>query len=164
MSSFNKVLLMGNLTRDPELRYTPNGSAVVKIGIAVNRKFHNRNTNELEEETTFVDIEGWGKQAETFNQYMKKGRPVFIEGRLRLDRWQDQNGNNRSKLLVVMENFRFIGGREGGTGAGSSRGGRSMSEGGGSQAPVQAGRVSERPSSPPPPAGGEAYDFDDIPF
>ncbi len=189
MSSYNKVILMGNLTRDPELRYIPNGTAVAKIGMAVNRKFKNRNTDELEEEVTFVDVEAWGKQAETFSRYMTKGRPVFIEGRLRLDRWKDQDGNNRSKMLVVMENFQFVGGREGG---GSARTGRPAEEGrpveGGRSAegaPVQAGhqtgghqagghqgqaggagRVSEphAPASSPAPSSGEQYDFDDIPF
>ena len=81
MANYNRVLLIGNLTRDPELRYTQGGSAVVKFGMAVNRKYRNNSTQEMVEETTFVDLEGWGRQAETFNQYMSKGRPVFVEGR-----------------------------------------------------------------------------------
>ena len=109
MASFNKVILMGNLTRDPELRYTQSGQALVKFGLAVNRKYRNKTSQEMVEETTFVDIEGWGNQAETFNQYMSKGRPAFIEGRLRFDKWEDKSGQKRSKLCVVMENFQFLG-------------------------------------------------------
>jgi len=153
MSSYNKVLLMGNLTRDPELRYTQSGTAVVKIGLAVNRKYRNRNTNEMVEETTFVDVEGWGSQAETFNQYMRKGRPVFLEGRLRLDSWETREGQKRNKLVVVMENFRFLGGRSGDRDASASEGPR--------QDPaVKAGQVADRGGA----SGGEDYDFDDIPF
>ena len=102
MSNYNKVILMGNLTKDIELRYTPSNKAVATIGIAVNRKYNDT------EETTFVDCEAWGKTAEVMSQYLQKGRPVFIEGRLKLDQWQDQNGGNRSKLKVVIENFQFI--------------------------------------------------------
>jgi len=109
MASFNKVILMGNLTRDPELRYTPKGTALAKIGLAVNRRWTS-DTGEQKEETTFVDIEAWGPQAENISKYMKKGSPMLIEGRLRLDQWDDkQTGQKRSKLLVVCENSRFIG-------------------------------------------------------
>ena len=150
MASFNKVILMGNLTRDPEMRYTQSGQALVKFGLAVNRKYRNKTSQEMVEETTFVDIEGWGNQAETFNQYMSKGRPVFIEGRLRFDKWEDKNGQKRSKLCVVMENFQFLG-----TG-GASRDRPAREEGG---AQVQAGQVADRAKSK-----GEEYDFEDIPF
>jgi len=116
MPNLNKVMLMGNLTRDPELRYTPNNVAVANIGIAVNRRWRNSQSGEQQEETTFVDCEAWSRTAETINQYLRKGRPIFIEGRLKLDQWQDQNGNNRSKLKVVIENFQFLDSRGGGQG------------------------------------------------
>jgi len=156
MANFNKVFLMGNLTRDPEMRYTQTGTAIVKFGLAVNRKYRNRNSQELTEETTFVDVEGWGNQAETFNKYMNKGRPVFVEGRLRLDSWDGKDGQKRSRLVVVMENFQFLGA---GAGAGAGAGPRSPapSRSGGS---VQAGQVAERGDGPP----ADDYDFDDIPF
>lgn len=153
MASYNKVLLMGNLTRDPELRYLQSGSAVVNFGLAVNRKYRNRNTQEMVEETTFVDIEGWGPQAETFSRYMSKGRPVFVEGRLRLDSWEAKDGQKRSKLRVVMENFQFIGGPAG------QRDSEGMQPRQG-KPPYQAGQVADRSA----PQQGEDYDFDDIPF
>ena len=102
MASYNKVILMGNLTRDPELKRTSTDMAVAQIGIAVNRKYKEK------EETTFVDCEAWGKTAETMAKYLSKGKPVFLEGRLKLDQWQDKDGNNRSKLKLVIENFQFI--------------------------------------------------------
>ena len=150
MANFNKVLLIGNLTRDPELRYTQSGLALVKFGLAVNRRRRNRDTKETTEETCFVDITGWGSQAETFNQYMRKGRPVFIEGRLQYSTWESKEGQKRSKLEVVMENFQFLGG---GGGAGGPEAGQHS---GGAQ-PAQADKVSESPQS-------EDYDFEDIPF
>lgn len=160
MANFNKVLLMGNLTRDPEMRYTQSGQAVVNLGLAVNRKYRNRNTNELVEETTFVDIEAWGAQAETINQYMSKGRPIFIEGRLKLDTWEDrQTGDKRSKMRVVCENFQFMGG--GGANAGGPRGERSEPAPRQQSRPSQPSKVSERGGDAQP---AEDYDFDDIPF
>jgi single-strand DNA-binding protein len=118
MASFNKVILMGNLTRDPELRYTPKGTAVAKLGLAVNRSWRNAD-GEQQDETTFVDVDAFGKQAETLGQYMQKGRPILIEGRLKLDQWEDKNtGQNRSKLGVTLEKFSFVGG--GGGQAGGS--------------------------------------------
>jgi single-strand DNA-binding protein len=110
MSNFNKVYLMGNLTRDPELRFTPKGHATAKLAMAINRKF--QVDGEAREEVTFVDIEAWGKQAEAIAQYCKKGRPLFVEGRLKLDQWDDKTtGQKRSALKVVLEGFQFIGGR-----------------------------------------------------
>jgi single-strand DNA-binding protein len=153
MANYNKVLLMGNLTRDPELRYLQSGSAVVNFGLAVNRKYRNRNTQEMVEETTFVDIEGWGQQAETFSRYMGKGRPVFVEGRLRLDSWEAKDGGKRSKLRVVMENFQFIGGPAG------QRDSQGAQEPPG-KPPLQPGQVAESGGQ----QQGEEYDFDDIPF
>ena len=153
MASYNKVLLIGNLTRDPELRYLQSGSAVVNFGLAVNRKYRNRNTQEMVEETTFVDIEGWGQQAETFSRYMGKGRPVFVEGRLRLDSWEAKDGGKRTKLRVVMENFQFIGGP---AGQRDSEGVQARP----AKPGVQPGQVAERGGQ----QQGEDYDFDDIPF
>ena len=117
MASFNKVILMGNLTRDPELRYTPKGTAVAKLGLAVNRSWRNAE-GQQQDETTFVDVDAFGKQAETLGQYMQKGRPILVEGRLKLDQWEDKNtGQNRSKLGVILEKFSFVGGgsQNGGT-------------------------------------------------
>src|SRR5437763_9076036 len=108
MASFNKVILMGNLTRDPELRYTPKGTAVAKLGMAVNRTWKGEN-GETKEEVTFVDVEAWNRQAEVIAQYMKKGRPLLVEGRLKLDQWEDKNTHQKqSKLKVVLETFSFI--------------------------------------------------------
>ncbi|MBC03636.1 MAG: single-stranded DNA-binding protein [Phycisphaerae bacterium] len=143
MASFNQVILLGNLTRDVELKHTPSNQAVANIGLAMNRQYQTRD-GEKREETTFVDCEAWGRQAEVMAQYLSKGRPVFIQGRLKLDTWQDQQGQNRSKLKVVIENFQFVGGREGGGGApqgGGGGGGRrefqpNPSTGGGGHTPV----------------------------
>lgn len=113
MPNYNKVMLMGNLTRDVELKQTPNNQPVAEICIAVNRKFRTRDGDDREE-TTFVDCEAWGRTAETMAKYLSKGRPVFIEGRLKLDQWEDREGNKRSKLRVVIENFQFVDSRPGG--------------------------------------------------
>ena len=106
MASFNKVLLMGNLTRDPELRYIPSGTAVAKFGLAVNRDYVDRQSGDKKESVCFVDITVWGKQAETCNQYLTKGRPVFIEGRLEFSSWETKEGDKRTKLEVVAERDR----------------------------------------------------------
>lgn len=117
--NFNKVLLMGNLTRDVELKYTPSNMAVAEIGLAVNHRYRTKD-GEDRDEPMFVDCEAWGKTAETMSKYLAKGRPVFIEGRLKLDQWQDKEGNKRSKHRVVVENFQFIDSR---TDGGGNRGG-----------------------------------------
>lgn len=124
MANLNKVMLIGNLTRDPEVRYTPKGTAVVEIGLAVNRIW-NDDQGQRREETTFVDVTFWSKQAETIGQYMSKGKSLFVEGRLQLDSWDDrETGQKRSKLRVVGENFQFLGSREGsGDGGGGNYGG-----------------------------------------
>ncbi len=119
MASLNRVLLMGNLTRDVEVKFTANNTAVANIGLALNRRY--RSGDEYKEETTFVDCEAWGKTAETMGKYLSKGRPVFIEGRLKLDEWQDRDGNRRTKLVTVVENFQFIDSRPGGGSSGGSR-------------------------------------------
>ena len=122
MASYNKVLLMGNLTRDVELRYTPNGNQpVANFGIACNRKFKTQ-SGEEREEVTFVDCEAWGRTGEVMKEYLSKGRPVFIEGRLKLDQWEDKEGKKQSKLRVVVENFQFIDSKGGGGGGGGERG------------------------------------------
>lgn len=109
MASFNKVILMGHLTRDPELRYTPNGTAVAKIGLAVNRVWSNE-AGEKKEEVTFVDVDMFGRTAENVGQYMRKGRPILVEGRLKLDQWVDkQSGEKRSRIGVVAESVQFLG-------------------------------------------------------
>ena len=101
MASFNKVILIGNLTRDPEMKYTPKGTAVARLGLAVNRRYTTE-SGEAKEEVTFIDIDAWGKQAEVIAQYCRKGRPLMIEGRLKLDQWDDkQTGQKQSKLRVV---------------------------------------------------------------
>jgi single-strand DNA-binding protein len=131
MASLNKVMLIGNLTRDPELRYTPKGMAVTDIGLAVNRTYQVE--NERREEVTFIDVTFWGKAAEVIAQYMKKGRPIYVEGRLRLDSWDDkQTGQKRSRLTVTGEEFQFLGSREG-AGGGGGEGGNYEGGGGGNQ-------------------------------
>ena len=175
MASFNKVLLMGNLTRDPQLKYLPSQTAVVEFGIACNRKFRTAN-GEDKEEVTYVDITSFGKQAEVINQYFQKGKPIFIEGRLKFDSWEDkQGGGKRSKLTVVVENFQFVGGRDGG---GSGGGGGGYDQGGGgyedapprrSGPPQQRGpqrgpQQQQRPQQEPPFSEEQQFKDDDIPF
>lgn len=124
MASFNKVILLGNLTRDPQVRYTPGGTAVAEIGLAVNRYWFDKQTNTRKEETTFVDVTLWGREAEVGGEYLAKGRPVLIEGRLQLDTWDDKTtGQKRSKLRVVCEHMQLMGSREGGGGGGGAAGG-----------------------------------------
>ena len=156
MPNYNKVILMGNLTRDPEVRYTSSGTAIAKLGMAINRYWRNQD-GQQQEETTFVDVDAFGRQAETIGQYLKKGRPIMVEGRLKLDQWEDkQTGQNRSKMGVTLENFQFLdsrgeGGGGGGGGSDFGGGGGSAPSGGGSSAPAQGG------------GGGFAED-DDVPF
>lgn len=167
MPSFNKVILAGNLTRDPELRYTPKGTAVAKIGLAINRTWRDE-SGQQKEEVTFVDVDAFGKQAETIGQYLKKGRPILVEGRLRLDQWDDkQTGQKRSRLGVVMEAFQFLdsgGGRDGGGGTGGGGGGGYSGGGGG--APLQARPAARPQQAAPPPQDPDVLppDEDDVPF
>lgn len=108
MANFNKVIIAGHLTRDPEIRYTPKGTAVAKVGIAVSRKWKTE-SGEQREETCFVDVDAFGRQAEVLGQYLTKGRPLLVEGRLKLDEWEDKNtGKKRSRLGVVLESFSFL--------------------------------------------------------
>ena len=159
MASFNKVILMGNLTRDPEVRYTPKGSAVTDIGLAVNRVYSTDN-GEKREETTFVDVTLWGRTAEIAGEYLKKGRPVLIEGRLQLDSWDDkQSGQKRSKLKVIGEGMQLLGGRHGGGDADEGGGGGGGGAGGGGGE-----RMAPRRTSPPPRPAASEPDDDEIPF
>ena len=159
MASFNKVILMGNLTRDPQVRYTPNQTAVTDIGLAVNRTWFDKGTQQKREETTFVDVTLWGRQAEVAGEYLSKGRAVLIEGRLQLDQWDDkETGQKRSKLKVVCENMTMIGGRSDGGGGGGNSGGRSDTS---SQAAPQDAPPAEQFSQTQ--AAAEAPD-DDVPF
>jgi single-strand DNA-binding protein len=152
MANFNRVFLMGNLTKDVDLRSTAGNQSVATVRLAVNRRYRTKD-NEEREETTYVDCEAWGRQAEVMKQYLSKGRPVFIEGRLKLDEWEDQQGQKRSKLYVVVENFQFIGGPgSGGGGEGESR--RPASAG------ARGARSSDRASSEEHVATPE----EDIPF
>jgi single-strand DNA-binding protein len=169
MASLNKIYLMGNLTRDPELRHTPSGTAVCKIGLAVNRRFTTAQ-GEQRDETCYVDIEAWGRTAEQCNQYLRKGSSAFIEGRLRMDQWEDKaTGQKRSRLLVHAENVQFIGGGARAGGAGEERQFSSppadVGYAGGSQPAAYSRSQPAQSAMPPPPAFEpvEATD-DDIPF
>lgn len=121
MANFNKVILIGNLTRDIELRHTQGGLAIAKLGMAVNRKF--TSGGEQKESTCFVDLTAFGRQAEVLSQYVSKGSPLFVEGRLEYSTWEAQDGGKRSKLEVVIENFQFLGGGRAGGGGGDEGGG-----------------------------------------
>ena len=140
MASLNKVMIIGNLTRDPEVRYTPKGSAVCDMAIAVNRRYVT-DSGERQEEVTYLDIVLWNKQAELAGQYLAKGRAVFIEGRLQMDTWEDKaSGQKRSKIRIVCENMQFLDSKSagGGGGGGSYQGGDDGGEGGGYSAPAPA--------------------------
>ena len=144
MSTLNRVFLMGNLTRDPEVRYTPSGTAVGDLGLAVNETYKNK-AGETVESTVFVDVEVWARQAETCAEYLYKGSPVFVEGRLKLDQWENQQGEKRSKLRVRADRVQFLGApkREGAAGE-----------------PPAPAPASPAPAAPPAPSG----DDEDIPF
>src|ERR1700722_4775919 len=153
MANLNRVLLIGNLTRDPELRYTPKGTAGTEIGLAVNRVYSGED-GEKKEETTFVDVTLWARQAEIAGQYLKKGRPVFIEGRLQLDTWDDkQTGQKRSRLRVVAENLQLLGSRQEGEGSTSP-----------SPPPRRSQSVTAPPARPEPRDPDLDAEPDDIPF
>ena len=138
MANYNKVILAGNLTRDPRLSYTPSQTPVVDFGMAINRRWRGQD-GQQREETCFVDCRGFGRQAEVLNQYMSKGRPILVEGRLNFSQWESQDGQKRSKLRVVVERFQFLGaGRAGG------------------QGPRQA--AGEQPAAPPTPEAPQNFD------
>lgn len=170
MASFNRVILVGNLTRDPEVKYTTGGTAVAEIGMAVSRQWFDQKSNEKKEETTFVDVTLWGRQAEVAGEYLAKGRPVLIEGRLQLDTWEDkQSGQKRSKLRVVGEQMQMLGSRGdgGGPAAGGGGGGQRAQGGaprGGGQRQAPARQQDAAPADSfyddMPQTGGN----DDVPF
>ena len=167
MANLNRVLLIGNLTRDPELRVTPKGTAICQFGLAISRSFKDE-SGQTREEATFVDIEAWGKQGELIAKYCTKGRPLFVEGRLRFDQWEDkQTQQKRSKLKVVLENFQFLGGREGGApGAGGQSAGSGDDVDQGYEQPQQ--RSAPPPRAPgggrPAPAPQHDINDEDVPF
>ncbi len=147
MASFNKVILLGNLTRDPELRYTPQGAAVCEFALALNSVYTNKQTGQKVEEVSYIDLVAWGKTGETIAEYMKKGRQIMVEGRLKQDRWDSQDGKKMSKVRVTVESFTFVGARPGGEGGGPApKAGGAAASGGG-------------PDDGPPPGAEE-----DIPF
>lgn len=151
-ASYNKVMLMGNLTRDPEVRVTPSGLTIAKLGLAVNRRYKTKE-GEQREEVTYVDIDAFGMQAETIQKYCTKGSGIFVEGRLRLDQWQDKaSGENRSKLNVVLDNFQFVGGR-----GEEGSGGESNSSG-------PPPRAATPPKSKSSSAPADDFQDDDVPF
>ncbi len=162
MANLNKVMLIGNLTRDPEIKYTPKGQAIAELGLAINRRYTTE-SGEKREETTFVDVTLWGRLAEIAKEYLTKGRPVYIEGRLTLDTWDDkQTGQKRSKMRVTGDQMQLLGSR--GDGSGGGGGGSheeydqrppSRGQGGGGGQPAR---------KPPAPATPSAEDDDDIPF
>ena len=148
MASFNKVILAGNLTRDPEFRVTPNGQQICKLGIAINRRFTTQ-SGEQRDETTYVDVDAWGRQAETISRYFSKGKPILIEGRLKLDQWQTPQGENRSKLGVTLETFSFIDG--GGQGGGAQHPGGGQPQGQTAPPPAQGQPAPFSQQAAPPP-------------
>ncbi len=169
MASFNRVILMGNLTRDPQVRYIPSGKAVTELGLAVNSVWFDKTTNQKKEEVTFVDVTVWGRQAEIAGEYLSKGRSVLIEGRLQLDKWQDkETGQERQKLKVICENMTMVGGRNDG---GQGGGGGSYQKPQGGSAPTSANSSNQDEYSPS--ASSPADDFynpgdssseEDVPF
>ena len=177
MASFNKVILMGNLTRDPQLKYLPSQTAVTEFGLACNRKFKTQ-AGEDKEEVTFVDCTAFGRTGEVINQYFNKGKPIFIEGRLKYDQWEDkQGGGKRSKITVVVENFQFVGGRDGQGGPGGGGGGmpddaahpdnydqRPQRQAPARQAPAARSAPRAPAAQEPPFSEDQQFKDDDIPF
>lgn len=162
MPSLNKVLLMGNLTRDPELRVTPKGTSICQFSLAINRQFK-MESGESREEVTYVDVEAWGKQGETIAKYCTKGRPLYVEGRLRLDQWEDKNTKEkRSRMKIVLEQFQFLG-----DGRGGGAGGAGGSPSGPGEFDQTGGSTPERHAPPPrgntKPGPQENLD-EDVPF
>jgi len=160
MASFNQVILIGNLTRDPELRVTPKGTALCTFGLAVNRSYKDESGN-TREEVSFFDIEAWGKNAENISKYLTKGRPLFVQGRLKMDTWDDKTtGQKRSKIKIVLEGFQFIGSREGGA---QSAAPAPSGDEGIDQTSAPPARPPVRNAPPPPPAAQGNIE-EDVPF
>lgn len=167
MANLNKVMLIGRLTRDPESRSTSSGQTVVQLGVAVNRTYTRRDSGEKVEETAFVDVEAWGRTGETIARYLKRGRQIFIEGRLKFDSWE-KDGQRRSKLSVVCENFQFIDSQQGGGGGqGGGQGGGGYQQQGGGGNPQQQQQQQQRPPASVGQTPQDDYGTppdDDIPF
>src|SRR5262245_8634750 len=142
MASYNKVILVGNMTRDPQLSYLPSGTPVCEFGIATNRKWKGQD-GQMKEETCFVDCRCFNRGAETINQYMTKGQAILVDGHLRLDQWESKEGQKRSKLYVVVDTFQFMGGPR-------REGGRGDEEGSGGKWPRAAGARTVGASAPAP--------------
>ena len=155
MASYNRVILAGNLTRDPQLSYTPSNTPVCEFGMASNRRWRDRDGNQ-KEDVCYVSLTAYGRQAETINQYMTKGRPLLVEGRLRFRQWTDKEGQNRSRLDVVVENFQFLGGAPG-AGGGPARDAAGPAPQGGAAGPAAQGGPPPTDDVPPP-------EEPDIPF
>jgi single-strand DNA-binding protein len=164
MASVNKVILIGNLGRDPEVRYTPSGSAVCNLRIATTRNWKSRDTGEKQEETEWHSVVLYDRQAEVAGEYLKKGRPVYIEGRLKTRKWQDKDGNDRYTTEVVAESMQLLGGREGtGSASGDEAGGYSR---GGEERAERSGPPARPAASKPAAKSSTGFDDmdDDIPF
>ncbi|HEV8692038.1 MAG TPA: single-stranded DNA-binding protein [Ideonella sp.] len=161
MASINKVILIGNLGRDPEVRYTPSGAAVCNLRLATTRNWKSRDTGERQEETEWHSVVLYDRQAEVAGEYLKKGRPVYIEGRLKTRKWQDKDGNDRYTTEIVADTMQLLGGREGGSGDDSYAGGGESSGGGARPAPAP-----RAPAPRPAPKSSPGLDEmdDDIPF
>jgi single-strand DNA-binding protein len=151
MANLNRVLLIGNLTRDPEIKYTPKGTAIAEIGMAINRVIPSQEEGgERREEVTFVDVTAWGKTAENVQKYLTKGRPIFVEGRLHLDTWDDkQTGQKRSKLKVVAETVQFLGSKAESAGSEPSPGSQRRSAPAARPQPQRDPDLDEQPESIP---------------
>jgi single-strand DNA-binding protein len=164
MANVNRVILIGNLTRDPQLKYLPSQTAVAEFGLATNRKFKSA-TGEDREEVCFVDCTAFGRSAEVINQYCQKGKQLYIEGRLKFDSWEDkQGGGKRSKLTVVIENFQFLGGRDAGGGAPSQGGGGEDQTRAPSRPQQQRGAPQSQPPQEAPFGDEQQFDDKEIPF
>ena len=162
MASLNKVFLIGNLTRDPELRVTPKGTAICQFGLAVNRQYKD-DSGATRDETTFVDIEAWGKQGELVAKYLTKGSPAFVEGRLRLDQWEDKtSGQKRSRLKIVLDNVQFLGRPGGGGQPAAAPAGATAEDAGPAVEPSSV--PPPRPSAKPAPAAPPETVDEDVPF
>ena len=155
MASFNKVILAGNLTRDPQLSYLPSNTPVCEMGLAVNRKYRLQ-SGEMKEEVNFIDLRAYGKPAETLNQYMTKGKPLLVEGRLKYDAWEGKDGQKKSRLYVIVETFQFLGT---GGGGGAARGGERPAP-----ATASAPRGQAVEEMPPMDEAATAPTGEDIPF
>lgn len=172
MASYNRVILMGNLTRDPDYKQLPSGQSVCRLSIASNRQFKNRQTNELVQEVCYMEVEVWGAQAESCNQYLQKGRPVLIEGRIKLETWTDQNGQTRNKHIIVADRVLFLPSARGDVAVEDTSGQKIAGEGLEKGLLDQIGEIKSRASKPAATAGrtapnktilDEKADFKDTP-